>query len=248
MSKESLEKLNQSLLKHFEETGVTNAFYYAPVDDHYWNKRENAKRIAFCNLEPYKKDEKTPLNGYELLSKEILYDNWFYTNTPGRIFLFNYFLSKALYNDEENTPEELGDIFRKIKKSEEIDNLLWEDFDNSLYFNFRYTCNETGSTNADIPYIVNQYKDPFYCQFYRDFVKEAQIDVLVIGSKDGCNLINKIYPELHLEYKGKPVKFQNTIFISTEHPSRISYDDMLNNIEMIYEAVHHNNYITITVC
>ena len=52
MSKESLEKLNQSLLKHFEETGVKNAFYYAPVDDHYWNKRENAKRIAFCNLEP----------------------------------------------------------------------------------------------------------------------------------------------------------------------------------------------------
>ena len=52
--------------------------------------------------------------------------------------------------------------------------------------------------------------------------------------------------EISLEYKGKPVKFQNTIFISTEHPSRISYDDMLNNIEMIYEAVYHNNYITIT--
>lgn len=85
MSKESLEKLNQTLLEHFEETGIKNAFYYAPADDHYWNKSETAKRIAFCNLEPYKKDEKTPLNGYELLSKEILYDNWFYTNTPGRI-------------------------------------------------------------------------------------------------------------------------------------------------------------------
>ena len=30
-----------------------------------------------------------------------------------------------------------------------------------------------------------------------------------------------------------------------DHPSRISYDDMLNNIEIIYEAVYHNNYISI---
>ena len=245
MSKESLEKLNQTLLEHFEETGIKNAFYYAPADDHYWNKSETAKRIAFCNLEPYKKDEKTPLNGYELLSKETLYDSWFYTNTPGRIFVFNYFLSKALYDDEQNSPDEISEMFKKRKGSEEIDNMLWEDFDNSLYFNFRYTCNETGSTDADIPYIVNQYKDSFYCKFYRDYVQEAQIDVLIIGSKDGCNLINKIYPELHLDYKGKPVKFGNTIFVSTEHPSRISYDDMLNNIEIIYEAVYHNNYISI---
>lgn len=246
MSKESLAKLNQTLLKHFEETGITNAFYYAPVDDQYWNNVPNGKHIAFCNLEPYKKNNNTPLNGYELISKEILYDSWFYTKTPGRIFLFNYFLSKALYNEEQNTPEELSEIFRKIKGSEEIDNLLWEEFDNSLYFNFRYTCNNTKSTDADIAYIVNQYKDPFYCQFYRDYVKEAQIDVLVVGHELGCKLINKIYPELHLEYKGKPVKFENTIFISTKHPSRISYDDMLNNIEKIYEAVYHNNYITIT--
>ena len=28
MSKESLEKLNQTLLEHFEETGVENAIYY----------------------------------------------------------------------------------------------------------------------------------------------------------------------------------------------------------------------------
>lgn len=246
MGKDSLSKLNQTLLKHFKETGVKDAFYYAPIDDHYWNKKDTAKRIAFCNLEPYKKEVNTPLNGFELLTEETLYHSWFYTNTPGRIFLFNYFLSKALYNDEENSPEELSEIFRKRKVSEEIDNMLWEEFDNSLYFNFRYTCNKTGSTRADIPYIVNQYKDPFYCQFYRDYVKEAQIDVLVIGHQLGCKLINKIYPELHLEYKGKPVKFENTIFISTEHPSRISYDDMLNNIEKIYEAVYHNNYITIT--
>ncbi len=246
MSKESFEKLNQSLLKHFEETGIKDAFYYAPVDDRYWNQKAPAKRIAFCNLEPYKKDENTPLNGYELISKEILYDSWFYTNTPGRIFIFNYFLSKALYNDEQNSPEELSEMFKKRKGSEEVDNMLWEEFDNSLYFNFRYTCNNKGSTSADVAYIVDQYKDSFYCQFYRDYVKEAEIDILVVGSELGCNLINKIYPELHLEYKGKPRKFENTIFISTEHPSRISYDDMLNNIEIIYEAVWRNNYISIS--
>lgn len=115
MSKESLEKLNKTLLKHFEETGVKDAFYYAPVDDRYWKQKEPAKRIAFCNLEPYKKDDSSPLDGYELLSKETLYDSWFYTNTPGRIFVFNYFLSKALYDDEQNSPDEISEMFKNEK-------------------------------------------------------------------------------------------------------------------------------------
>ena len=38
MSKESLEKLNQTLLEHFEETGVENAIYYEPLFEHYWSQ------------------------------------------------------------------------------------------------------------------------------------------------------------------------------------------------------------------
>ena len=33
MSKESLTKLNEALIKHFKETGIKNAYYYEPVSD-----------------------------------------------------------------------------------------------------------------------------------------------------------------------------------------------------------------------
>lgn len=50
MSKESLKKLNESLIQHFKENGVENAYYYEPLFDHYWQQKD---KIGICNLESY---------------------------------------------------------------------------------------------------------------------------------------------------------------------------------------------------
>lgn len=160
MSKEDLNLVNEKLIKHLQETGVENAFYYAPTDDHYWHKTESSKRVAFCNLEPYKKENGEGVKGYVKLDKETLYDSWFYTKTPSKIFAMNYYLSKALYDGNSDICEE--DIKEAVSKSKRDEDALWEDFDNSLYFNFRYTCSD--SVDADSAHIVKMYNDPFYVQ------------------------------------------------------------------------------------
>ena len=48
MSKESLQKLNETLVHHFEETGVRNALYYEPLFDYYWEQKD---KIGLCNKE-----------------------------------------------------------------------------------------------------------------------------------------------------------------------------------------------------
>ena len=235
MSKEALEKVNERLLQHFKETGVADAYYYAPVDDRYWQKTATSKRVAFCNLEPYTKDKENgeSVTGHVLLDKGTLYDSWFYTKTPSRIFAMNLCLSKVLYDGEEITED---DIEVAVSKTERNEDALWEDFDNSLYFNFGYECSKTVETNPAV--LASLYNDPFYCQHYRDFVEAAEIDILIVGSKPGCNLLNKIYPDLHLQYKGKPVKHDGRIFVSMEHPSRIGYADMVETIYDISDAVY----------
>lgn len=234
MSKQVLEELNKTLLLHLKENGINNAYYYAPVDDRYWQKTATSKRVAFCNLEPYTKENGEGINGYVQLDKSTLYDCWYYTKTPGKVFAMNYYLSQALYEGNSNISEE--DIKNAVSKNSRNENELWEDFDNSLYFNFRYTCSKT--VNADNAYIVNLYNDPFYCQHYRDFVNAAEIDILVVGGEVGCNLLNKIYPDLHLTYKGRPKKYNDRIFVSMEHPSKIGYAEMIAVIYGIVDAVY----------
>ncbi|MCH5282025.1 MAG: hypothetical protein J1E59_00035 [Treponema sp.] len=233
MSKDALEKVNKRLLQHFKETGVENAYYYAPVDDHYWQKTATSKRVAFCNLEPYTRGHGDVKQGYVLLDKETLYESWFYTRTSGKVIAMNYCLSKVLYDGEEISESDIRTIVLSRGHKEDE---LWEDFDYSLYFNFRHTCSKT--VRADTAAIARLYNDPFYCQHYRDFVAAAEIDILIVGGKYGCNLLNKIYPDLHLQYKGKPAKYDGRIFVSMKHPSRISYADMVETIYDIADAVY----------
>lgn len=174
MSKESLEKLNQSLLKHFEETNVKNAYYYTPVAPAYWEKTTGSKHVAFCNLEPYKKDKNVNTKGCIPLNKDILYDSWFYRSTPSRIFAMNYYLTQALYDGKEDIlEEEISCAVSKRKRTKELEEALWVDFDNSLYFNFRYTY--SNKVSADTTYIRNMYKEPFIANFIEILLKKLKL-------------------------------------------------------------------------
>ena len=63
MSKESLRQLNESLTKHFKETGINNALYYEPLFDYYWEQND---KIGLCNLESYDKE----IQGIQKISAE----------------------------------------------------------------------------------------------------------------------------------------------------------------------------------
>ena len=69
MSKESLQKLNESLILHFKETGVKNALYYEPLFDYYWEQKD---KIGLCNLESYDKE----IKGINKISAERILDYW----------------------------------------------------------------------------------------------------------------------------------------------------------------------------
>ena len=69
MSKESLQKLNETLIQHFKETGVKNALYYEPLFDYYWEQKD---KIGLCNLESYDKE----IQGINKISAERILDYW----------------------------------------------------------------------------------------------------------------------------------------------------------------------------
>lgn len=104
----------------------------------------------------------------------------------------------------------------------------------SLYFNFRYSISK--KTQADRKYILRAYKNnSFFCNFYRDYIKAADIGILLISGTVGVELIKIIYPEHQgcFSFKGKPKFIDNTVFVSIPHPSRISYKDLSERLYTI---------------
>ena len=105
MSKQSLESVNARLIKHFKETGIENACYYAPVcPSEYWG--DYHKKIAFCNLEPYNtKNDSDKVKGIVPLDEDRLYSHWFFGKTTERTFFLNYALSRCLYDNLKTTED-----------------------------------------------------------------------------------------------------------------------------------------------
>ena len=239
MSKQSLESVNARLIEHFKESGIENACYYAPAcPSEYWG--DYHKKIAFCNLEPYNtKNDSDKVKGIVPLDEDRLYSHWFFGKTTERTFFLNYALSRCLYDNLKTTEDTLLDQRDDIKENRDLwYGNLCDDFDKSLYFNFRYTQSKT--VNADNAYIDNAYRtDPFYCQHYRDFVKASEIDVLVVGGEVAVGLLGLIYPDLQgkLTYCGEPVLHDGVLFVSIPHPSRISYAEMAEAINKIVNAL-----------
>lgn len=134
-----------------------------------------------------------------------------------------------------------------LKKGEDIDETTIQSFDNKnwenaidefgcgIYFNLRLT---TGSqVDADKKAINDFYNDQFYIDYYRQFIKATEIQMLFITGEIGVNAINKIYPELNLVW-GNEMKakvFDNILFCPAPHPSREGYKKMADDLNYFFD-------------
>jgi hypothetical protein len=233
-----LYELNQKLVSHLEQAGIKDAIIYEPHNpEEYWNP--NNTRIAFCNEEPYSTDGNYE-KGIRNIDSDTL-DAWSDGNkTIKTEFDLNYFIRHALKAGKEISIEDLSQLKNDIKpKGSEYYN-EYEEGDKSLHFNYRYSI-PTDTSHEHTGYIQEQYKnDPFYAQYYKEFLETTDPEILVIGSKFGTELYTQIYPELQgkLTYCGEPVYHNGRLVISIPHPSRISNEgimDVVNKIVKNYD-------------
>lgn len=223
MSKESLEKLNQSLLKHFEEIGVKDAIYYEPIFDYYWSQKD---KIGICNLESYDNEN---FKGINKISYKTFLDYWSKAPTIQRSLKIFQAISWILENGDS--------INENIIKS--FDNNMDNKIDNlgcGLYFNLRLTIGN--QVDEDTKAIIDFYKDPFYAEYFRKFIKESELDMLIITGETGVNQINKIFPELNLVWSGKEMQakiYDNVLFCPAVHPSREGYKQMADDLNYFFD-------------
>lgn len=230
MSKEGLKKLNEELLEHFKQTGVTDAFYYEPFFDYYWDQKH---KIGLCNLEPYD----TRFKGINKVTDELIMDYWSGAPTIQKSLIIFRAITWLLDNGidiDENTVKSFADIKKDWQK------VVEEDLGCSLYFNLRLT---TGNqVNADEKAINEFYNDPFYADYFRRFVKETELDMLIVTSKIGVNIVNKIYPDLNLAWgeKREAKFYDGVLFCPTEHPSRESYKKIADDLNYFFDVYFKN--------
>lgn len=234
MCKKDLEAVNKSLISHLLENGIKNACYYEPhVPNVYWNGVH--KKIAYCNLEPYSTNETADtVIGIKPLDEERFFCHWFFNKTVGTTVLINYLLNYSLKKDLYLTENIAKDIAWQLKHDSKGYDILCDDFSKSMYFNFRYS--QSNTISADNSYIFNKYvSDEFYRTHYRNFVKAAEIDILIVSSSAGAGLIPIIYPELRGKFKycGEGVLYDGVFFVSMPHPSRISWKSRVELVNKI---------------
>lgn len=226
MSKQGLSKLNEQLLEHFKETGVKKAYYYAPFYDFYWGLKD---KIGICNLEPYYVDsEKNPFD-IKLVDPEVVIDYWYGAKTIQRTVKMFSLITKILDEDAVLTEKDVAECDNK-----NIDKAFGNDMGSSLYFNFRLTVGN--QVKEDTKSLFEFYKDEFYRDYYRKFVKETELTMLIVTSETGCALINQIYPDLHLEFNGEPKLFENVLFCSCPHPSKISNKQIVDSLNKFFDC------------
>ena len=152
--------------------------------------------------------------------------------------MINYIIKTCMQKKEKLTEANVKFSKNELKQDSGF-NKVSDGFMDAMYFNFRFT--QSGTVNASHPYIIGTYtRDSFYCKHYRDFVKAAEIDVLVISGSPSVRIIELIYPELKGKFKycGEPVCYEGTMFVSMPHPSRISdkaIADVVNKIAGAYK-------------
>lgn len=239
MSKEGLEIVNKKLIEHLKGKNIENAFYYAPIKpDSYWN--QNIK-IGMCNLETYNKgkDDKEFL-GINLVTQDIL-DNWSWGNkTISNTLFINFCIRRCIENGFSYETKNSLKNLKKLAKNEKDPEYwnVYEAMDESLYLNFRHSISKTRRANNS--YLISSYaQDKFICENYREYIKEAEIDVLVVGGETSVQLLGIIYPELKnkLTFCGEPVFFDGTLFVSMRHPAYMRYEELADCVNKIASAL-----------
>lgn len=227
MSKEVLSELNQSLLRHFKEKGIENAFYYEPLFDYYWLQNE---KIGICNLEPYDNGSHENLMGLKKVDNEVI-DYWYGSKTFQRTLKMFQLITKKLETGGDVTEKDLAECDNK-----NVDMVVEKDLGTSLYFNFRLTVGKHSKESTDE--IVEFYNDSFYQEYFRNFIKATELNMLIVTGQTGCALMNKIYPDLHLEYNKEPKRLENLLICSAPHPVARNYSnkDLVDNINYFFDC------------
>lgn len=227
MSKEVLSELNQSLLRHFKEKGIENAFYYEPLFDYYWLQKE---KIGICNLEPYDNGSHENLMGLKKVDNEVI-DYWYGSKTFQRTLKMFQLITKKLETGGYVTEKDLAECDNK-----NVDMVVEKDLGTSLYFNFRLTVGKHSKESTDE--IVEFYNDSFYQEYFRNFVKATELNMLIVTGQTGCALMNKIYPDLHLEYNKEPKRLGNLLICSAPHPAARNYSnkELVDNINYFFDC------------
>ena len=222
MSKKELQKLNETLIQHFKETGIKDALYYEPLFDYYWEQKD---KIGLCNLESYDKE----IQGINRISAERILDYWSNAQTLQKSLKIFQAINWKLENENYITEEQI-----KL-----FDNKNWEnaidEMGCSLYFNLRLTIGS--QVNEDKKGITEFYNDSFYADYFRRFVKESELKMLIITGETGVNIINKIYPELNLIWSDEmqAKRYDGVLFCPMQHPSRISYKKIADDLNYFFD-------------
>ena len=222
MSKKELQKLNETLIQHFKETGIKDALYYEPLFDYYWEQKD---KIGLCNLESYDKE----IQGINRISAERILDYWSNAQTLQKSLKIFQAINWKLENENYITEEQI-----KL-----FDNKNWEnaidEMGCSLYFNLRLTIGS--QVNEDKKGITEFYNDSFYADYFRRFVKESELKMLIITGETGVNVINKIYPELNLIWSDEmqAKRYDGVLFCPMQHPSRISYKKITDDLNYFFD-------------
>lgn len=226
MSKENLQKLNESLIKHLQLTNVRNAFYYEPLYDYYWTQKY---KIGICNLEPYDNGLGKNLQGIKKVDDKVIVDYWYNSQTIQRTLKMFQLITKEL-NEGFVSDKDITEC-----NNRNVDKVVEEDLGCSLYFNFRLTVGEHVDENKT--QILNFYKDQFYIDYYKDFLKETELNMLIITGETGCNLINQIFPEAKLKFNSEPVKIGSLVLCSSPHPAsrNFSNKEMAENMNKYFD-------------
>lgn len=233
MSSKELETLNKILIDYLKQTGINNAFYYQPGEpEKYW--KPNNIRIGFCNLETY--GDSTP--GIKSIPSKLLEDWSDGNKTILQTFFINYCLRWALDNNLQKVSEDtIKQLFKNTRAGQPDYYNMYEAMLYSLYSNFRYSI--SGKRPAANNYIREQYNNDFYQNHFRNFIQSAELDILLVSTELGAELINKIYTEINgqFSYQGKPIFLGKTLAVSIHHPAYISYKEITNCINKILLSV-----------
>lgn len=221
MSKENLKRLNKELEDTLKKSGVETALLYEPISDEYWSL-EN--RIAFCNIEPYNLDFGWP-KGIHTIDESVFEDGWIKNKTVGFCAKFAYVYYKTLHGikvseDEVRYGLNSVDLIREIRKT--------------AYFNIKPSFSNT--IREDKTGVYELFNKQYF-DFVKNYIKELQPTVLVVGGRDPLNLINEAFDNLNIVYNGIPVFVNNKKICiqSIKHPSArgVGYKYLFEKVEKL---------------